>query len=525
MKSKLLALLFLLISITSFSQILDTTFGVGGKVITPGGVYQDVISSIALQPDGKIVASGESQGYSGTGDVYQTVVFRYNSDGSLDSSFGTNGKVAFPYLFDHPDRSHLKLQPDGKILVATNEGASSNFYNFLLVRLNSDGSFDTSFGTNGIVDTDFDTLGNSENIDRAIELQPDGKIILAGENSANGFGNTQYENFAVARYNSDGTLDTAFGTNGRFEINIGSNSVSSYSIDGIYSVKLQSNGKIILGGYTDAQNTVEVDNFCLVRLNADGSLDTTFGTNGKVITSFGNNTGVSSLIVTTNDEIIAGGIVNFNSNSATKIGLAKYDINGNLNVTFGNNGKVITQINSTAMVDTIWDMALQPDNKIVAAGYSVGSTVDAVLLRYNADGTLDTSFDTDGILLTDFNSTSDAAFTLLIQPDGKIVAGGLSGASPNYEFALARYTSTNLNIANIDRTFFSVYPNPTTSVLNIQNVNNIPIDKITITDMLSKKVLEQVGGTDINVQSVKNGIYIIQIMSDGRLFTYKFIKN
>lgn len=522
MKNKLHALLFLLINITGFSQTLDPNFGIGGKVITHIGNNQDAITSIAQQTDAKIVASGVSKE---ADHEFRTIVCRYNTDGSIDTSFGIGGKVALNYLFHESINSKLKLQSDGKILIATNVGDMESNYDFLLVRLNNDGSYDSGFGTNGIVITNFET-GNTGNTVRSVELQADGKIILAGECSGNDGIANQFENFAVARYNSNGSLDTTFGTNGRVVINIGSNSLSTYSIDGIYAVKLQSNGKIILGGYTDAQNTIDVYNSVLVRLNSDGTIDTTFGTNGMTITNFeASSAGINTLLINNDDTIVSGSIVNFNSNGNTKIGLLKYNANGNLDMTFGTNGRTITQVNTTVMLDTVWDLVLQPDGKIVAAGYSFNTTIDMLLMRYNSNGSLDPSFDGDGILLTDFGSTADGAYSVLIQPDGKIVVGGLSGINPNYEFALARFTFENLNVSSPEKRAFRIYPNPTKSILNIQNTSNVNLEKIVITDLTGKKIIEQSGTINhVDIQNLQQGIYLLELDYDNTKQIEKFIK-
>lgn len=524
-KMKIRLQCFIVFALTNFSvsaQILDLTFGNSGKVTTHIGNLEDAITSIVQQPDGKIVACGVSEVTEE--EEFRTYVCRYNTNGTLDTSFGTNGKVGFDYLFHEVIDPKIKLQSDGKILIATNVGLEWWEYDFLLVRLNADGSYDSGFGTNGIVITNFEESehGNSQNTTRAIELQPDGKIILAGESGDLG----QFENFAVARYNSDGTLDTTFGSNGKLSINIGTNSIGPYSIDGIYAVKLQSNGKIILAGYTDAQNSIEVYNSALVRLNTDGTIDTSFGTNGKTITNIpASSGGVCTISITNENAIIAGSIINFNSNGNTKIGLLKYDSNGNLDTTFGTNGITMTQINDTAMIDTIWDIALQQDGKIVAAGYSLNTTIDMVVLRYTSNGVLDTAFDTDGILVTDFASAVDGALSLLIQPDGKIVVGGLSGTAPDYEFALARYTFDDLGTHHSVDNRFSVYPNPTTNLLNIGNTKNIDLEKITITDLSGKKITELQGNVfQVNVENLEKGIYFLEMIYEGGKQIEKFIK-
>jgi len=204
--------------------------------------------SVALQPDGKIVVAG----YAG-GDF---ALARYNSDGALDTSFGSGGKVTTDFGGSyHPDGFSVALQPDGKIVVAGYAGGD-----FALARYNSDGALDTSFGSGGKVTTDF---GGSD-AGYSVALQPDGKIVVAGYAGLD---------FALARYNSDGALDTSFGTGGKVTTDF------SGGRDVGYSVALQPDGKIVVAGYAGVD-------FALARYNSDGALDTSFGSGGKVTTDF-----------------------------------------------------------------------------------------------------------------------------------------------------------------------------------------------------------------------------------------------
>ena len=226
------------------------------------------------------------------------------------------------------------------------------------------GSLDTTFNTNGKVTT---PIGSGSRA-HAIAIQTDGKIVVAG-NAGNG---TNID-FALARYNKNGSLDTTFDTDGIVTTPIGSGN------NGAYAIAIQTDGKIVVAGY--AGNGTPYRIFALARYKTDGSLDTTFNTNGKVITPIGS----------------------------------------------GNNGA--------------YAIAIQTDGKIVVAGYALkGTNFDFALARYNTDGSLDRTFDTDGKVTTPIGSDDDFAHAIAIQTDGKIVVAGDAYNDTNSDFALARYT-------------------------------------------------------------------------------------
>ncbi len=247
------------------SGSLDTSFDGDGKVTTPIGSGDDVANAIAIQGDGKIVVAG----YSSNGTNLDFTIVRYNTDGLLDTSFGSGGKVTTD--FGNDDAAYaMAIQGDGKIVVA---GYSSNGTNldFTIVRYNTDGSLDTSFDGDGKVTTDIGI--GSYDFANTIAIQGDGKIVVAGY-SSNGSNN----DFAIVRYNTDGSLDTSFGSDGKVTTPIGSGD------DEAYAIAIQGDGKIVVAGYSSNGSN---NDFAIVRYNADGSLDTSFGTGGKVTTDFG----------------------------------------------------------------------------------------------------------------------------------------------------------------------------------------------------------------------------------------------
>ena len=230
---------------------LDSTFGNNGKVTTDFGPGDDNIQSILLQADGKILVVGDSF----NGSSYDFALARYNSNGSLDTTFGTGGRVTTNFGLTSAEDTGLDavLQADGKILVGGTAFIGGD-NDFALARYNRDGTLDTSFGDGGKASTFFE--GGGDDQISSIVLQADGKILVAGRTSIGGNGSSKL-NFALARYNSNGTLDTSFGTGGKFNIDFNSGE------DVAYEVLLQPNGQILVGG--QASNGFDLD-FALARL-------------------------------------------------------------------------------------------------------------------------------------------------------------------------------------------------------------------------------------------------------------------
>ena len=246
---------------------LDNSFSGDGKVTTDVA-SDDRGNALAIQPDGKIVVAAE---YS-TGSDYDFALLRYNHNGSLDDGFGDHGKVLTRLSSGGDIVYGIAIQADGKIVAAGYSDNGSNA-DIALVRYNSDGSADTSFGGgDGIVTT---SIGTSHyDAAYALAIQPDGKIVAAGIS----YKDSNYQ-FAVARYDVNGNLDTSFHADGMVVT-----SVDSYE-DEAFAIAVQPDGKIVVAGYTNAG--VGHNQFAAARYNPNGTLDTSFGTNGKLTVSFG----------------------------------------------------------------------------------------------------------------------------------------------------------------------------------------------------------------------------------------------
>ncbi|MFD9223461.1 hypothetical protein ACFWDI_26440 [Streptomyces sp. NPDC060064] len=281
---------------------LDPTFGTGGKVTTNFGGTDNEARGVAVQADGKIIAVGQSD----SGGTIDFALARYNPDGSLDSTFGTGGKVTTDFGGGGDLAFGVVVQADGKIIAAGLDFSGSTFFDFALARYNTDGSLDTTFGTGGKVTTDF---GGSFDVAFGVVVQADGKIVAVG--SAGGIA------FALARYNTDGSLDSTFGTGGKVTTNFGGGNEAR-------AVALQADGKIIAAGVS----TSGTADFALARYNTDGSLDSTFGTGGKVTTNFGGTDEARAVALQADGKIIAAGL-DF-SGGAFEFALARYQDGGSI---------------------------------------------------------------------------------------------------------------------------------------------------------------------------------------------------
>ncbi|MDQ3130158.1 MAG: FG-GAP-like repeat-containing protein [Acidobacteriota bacterium] len=336
---------------------LDTTFGAGGKVTTSLSSGQDWAQVAAIQSDGKIVAAGYSSN--------NFALVRYNADGSIDNTFGAGGKVTTVIGTNRSFIYDILIQPDGK-LVAAGWYDGPNI-SFAAARYNSDGSLDNTFGTGGKVASAISGYAH------AAALQTDGKIVIVGESG---------QNATIARYNSNGSPDTTFGTNGIF---LTPNPSGQSAV--ARSVVIQADGKIVVAGNKSGSSI----DFYLARYAANGSLDTTFGSGGTIATPFGNNDFAFGAALQSDGKIIAAGYSNTNSSDATNdFALARYNSDGSLDTTFGSGGKILTPVGSLG--DSGQAIAIQPDGKAIVAGYmNNGANQDFAVVRYAASQTPTTS--------------------------------------------------------------------------------------------------------------------------------------
>ena len=389
----------------------DPTFADDGQVTTSAGPNSDAQAwSLAIRDDGKIVLAGHI--YNGHDDDFATL--RYHSDGRLDTAFAAGGIALTD--FDGYDYGYaIALQADGKTIIA---GAGLN--DTAVTRLNPDGSPDIAFAEAGLSRVD---LTSGESTIRAMAVQADGKIVAAGW-AYNG----RDDDLAVARFNSDGSLDTAFGDGGSVITGFAEHDYG-------YGLAIQTDGKIVLTGY---QYTGRQDELILIRLNPDGSFDPTFATAGLARANFTSASyGYDVAIQPDGKIVVAGSVYN---DSGYDFAAVRFNRDGSLDTTFGQNGQMTAHTGQAGYNDQAWRLTIQPDGKIILVGSADNDqNYDFAVVRLKHNGSLDPTFGDDGRVTVNFGS-HDYGHAVAVQPDGKIVLVGSSLAGGNYHFAVARLT-------------------------------------------------------------------------------------
>lgn len=500
-------LLAMLSAIASYAQsgILDPSFGNGGIVTTYIAGDYNSGEALVVQPDGKIVVASQA----GDAFTFKVAVARYNSDGTLDSSFGNSGTLIIPVGTARSYARNIALQEDGKIVIGayTYDDVESDF---ALVRLHADGTLDTSFGNNGVVIAD----GGDQEIADAMTILEDGKILLAG--------NTYY-NFLAAKFNEDGTLDTSFGNNGWLNIQFdGSDSQAK-------DVTFQNDGKILFAGYT-----IEISSgrygMAAARINPDGSLDNSFGSSGRISFNIGNYDDYAVAVeVQTDGKIILGGYTGAAPNY-TKHDFAAVRLNsdGSFDSSYGNWGIAIARVIDDGL-NYVEEMLIQPDNKIILAGYAaLNNDSNVAMLRLDTDGIVDTSFGVDGKISTDINGNDDFGKAISLQPDNKIILTGFSYTNQFVaEMVVARYDNIILGTPDYHNLEFSLYPNPAKHNISIRSNNLSSFYQIEILDMLGKKVFtsEIQKLDDIDISDLTAGTYLLRLHSRTNSNVARFIKH
>ncbi|MCX7092862.1 MAG: hypothetical protein NTY50_05360 [Methylobacter sp.] len=387
------------------------SFSIPGMVTTDLGGSSDSVKAMTVQNDGKILLAGNN-----------STLLRYNTDGSLDTGLNKLNHIGF-----FPD--FIIPQPNGSILLAASPFSENpTLIDFCLERHNSDGSLDTSFSGDGKVTID---LGGYDSLSSTV-VQTDGKILLAGQSGMTDF--HPLSNFSLVRYNLDGSLDTGFSDDGIVIIE----DINRFTP----SVSEQADHKIMVSGYGYTEANLDMVNAYVtkMRFNSDGTLDTGFGIDGKVSFNVGSNVRINTFAEQNDGKMLLTGA----DSSATLISLVRFNADGSLDSSFGDQGIVSTGLSMSTFLDS-----LQADGKILLAGFIHAN--DSVLMRYNSDGTLDTSFGGDGIVPINLIDN----YSVTVQSDGKIVVGG----SSNGDVAVARY--------NIDGSPDTGFYQPTVDMSNI----------------------------------------------------------
>ena len=410
-----------------------------GKLVTPMTTGTDRVRASALQADSKLVLAGYCPNPNTGRNDY--CVVRYNTDGSLDTSFNGTGKLLFSMGADDDQGHAMAIQPDGKILVTGACVTVNSEYDFCTARLNADGSFDTTFGPSGdgrVITPAGGSGTNFGNHARTIAIQtvaPNvGKIVVGGTCTPSTDAN---QRLCAVRYHTNGVLDSTFNGTGVF--------VEPAHTDGqviTMAMALQADDKLVF-----VRNCNNFTDFCTIRYTANGVIDTTFNGTGRVQTDFSAARDiVTSVKIQADQKILVSGSCDNSEPIVTDNGsyrrhdfcIVRYNSNGSLDTSYNGTGKVLSPISQA--VDFINASALQNDGKLVVAGYcGLSSKLQFCIARYTTSGALDTTFNATGFNVFAITpGIGDVATTMSIQADGKILLAGDCFVGGDIEFCTAR---------------------------------------------------------------------------------------
>jgi uncharacterized delta-60 repeat protein len=511
--------LFIIVFQSSYTQTvsLDLTFGTNGKVTNAFNPNGDFGGITKIQSDGKIIYVGFKT-YSLNGNIF---ISRFNSNGTLDTSFGVNGIVNTSLIAEVGRNGMVKIQPDDKILITASFSINSNSdsFDFATARYNSDGTIDSNFGTNGIVITDLSTKSDNS---YAVDLQSDGKIIVAGASNVLNQNSDFKINCSMVRYLPNGVLDTSFGINGKSFFGEFDATSSSATI----CMTILPDDSIVIGSYTNAQEAnSDFANFGIIKTTNNGILNSTFGNNVHKIIDFGFYDEINA-IGHYDGKIIALGF-STNPGVTNKVAMARILSDGNLDTSFGNSGKINTNISATSSNDRTVDLLIQTDGKIIASGSTVvNSEVNFLLVQFTNNGVLDTQFNVNGFVTTSFGNPVSRATGLLLDNNGKILVTGLTGTNSTLQTAFSRYTLQNLSISDLNNQIINVFPNPFNEFVNI-NTSNLDIKdfKLELFDILGKRVDFKQNGNTLQIENAQKGNYFLKVTNNFETQTIKLIKN
>lgn len=406
----LMALLF-----GSLSLALDSKVGVVRASI---GKKIDNAYGIAVQPDGKILVAGASF----NGKDQDAVLLRFFPDGTLDTRFGFGGVATYDSKKGDDKAYSLAVWWDGRIFLSgeTSNGKDSDF---ALWRFSSDGKLDRKYGVNGVARADF---GKGDDVALSMVLQPDGKIILGG--TALG---KDDKDFAMAKFIREGAPDISFGQNGMMITSLQDIQARPGDESG-YGIITLPDGRIIQVGSSEIGGQSVMS---LLRYFGDGRLDKKFGKKGAVFPSFpGMQTFAYGTALDSQQRLVVIGSVK--KDNKRDLVILRILSNGDIDTEFGDYGKTVIPLPGTANV--LYGIAFDDKKRIVVGG-GIGSAdrMELVTARLTEQGKIDTTFGHNGVL-TFSDGKYDVAFSVGVQPDGKILSAGVTKQGEVFQVALLK---------------------------------------------------------------------------------------
>ncbi len=516
---------------TNAQYATDPAFGINGITSTGFGGFGeqngDEPYDMLIQPDGKIITAGISDG----ADGYFIAMARHLSDGTIDSdNFGDSGKVRIHFVA-RDQANAIALQADGKIVTVGSE-ATSNAGSAItqsIYRFDSDGSIDTTFGDHGFRALKYDGVSSGEFF--GISIQTDGKILAAGSKNANAQGGSN--GFGAMRFLPSGELDTTFGVFGKATIS------GPVLFNWVGCIFLPDGG-IIMATYSFT-NQAE---YLMARMDSLGNRDTTFGEKGILQTGI-NLTGntITKLLLTSDEKILLAGTTADMGTGQSQFSVFRFSLNGSIDSTFGTNGRTDIKLSNS---DILHDVSIDANGKILLVGASASGFGFAGLARLNKDGDIDTTFAPGGIFISDLNNNTGTHYLTRAIPlsDGSILACGYNFGSGRGDFLLTKYVvnTTGVESNNIEKPnkykLEQNYPNPfnPTTIIKYSILANVETRYassvlLKVYDILGREVATLVNETQqrgnyevtFNGSGLASGIYFYRLQAGNFVDTKKLI--
>ncbi|MGB5941450.1 MAG: T9SS type A sorting domain-containing protein [Leeuwenhoekiella sp.] len=502
------------------SQIIDKDFGDDGMtttVFTPEGA--SVARAIGVQGNDKLVAVGYDNGQMGGAFAAS----RYLADGTLDTSFGTNGKVVLNVGGLLSDAYEVAFDNSGNIFIAgiaeVDATAGGGLVD-VLVKMTPAGVLDNTFGTNGVVMTKFGS--EIQSLSTSVLVQDNGKIILGGSvNTGSSSGSAS--DFAVARINSDGSIDESFGDAGFKIVDMG-------AYDTLFKLAFTSDEKIVAVGYAiaDYKLDTESSDAVLTQINTDGSIDESFGSSGIATLDLNAFSYAYNVAVQNNNKIVITGETKDNG-TLSDFFTARYNTDGTLDNTFNDTGIVQTNFLTEENIEESYSVSIQQNERIVVAG-AAGSegTRFIAIARLMPNGKYDDSFGEAGKYLYETDATR--SINILggeLLAENKLVLAGRSQVNGKRAFFLSQFSlDETLSVEDDNLVSMSVYPNPTRDVINFQSAIDMTTSFVSVYDASGRIIKNEAltNSRKLDISDLASGAYLVQVSNGKQVFTKKIMK-
>ncbi len=508
MKKALLLAISLLVFATLHAQNpgdFDIQFGDNGTFVTDFANNPDSPTATFILHDGKILTVGNTWiDYSS-----YLLLTRHHADGSVDETYGSNGKLCFQAIQGGNNYAWDAVLLDDESVIVAGHAFANTKCNVILTRINSDGSVDNSFGNNGVAPFN----DNRNFVIKACAVQQDGKIVLGGYCD---------DDFCALRFNESGSLDTSFGAGGIVTNDLGLN--DSF----VECMTLQDDGKIILAGWGIQSHAYNFYESIVARLDEDGSFDMSFGDNGYIVFDVGDELdSAHDVVVLPDGKLLINGYYHIYQEGCLRyaIYLNRRNADGSVDTSFGENGFATSECVSNAE-NYSEEMAIGEDGTIFCAGNSraIDGIQKLLVSSFTADGEVNHAFGNDGYVLFEFEDYQSESRALALQPDGMIVISGIMFDNDNSHLLLARlYSGIVAATEEHDLVMMDIYPNPCTDIVRLK-VSGSPL--ASVYDMNGRQVMQARLNADgsLDVSSLTQGNYLIDIQSNGQRLVAIFVK-